>query len=263
MSKIKVLGAALAVAAAVVAVGAASASATLPEFGECVKAPAKNGEFTGKSCVTKAAANNGGYRWKAGPPAKPKFEGLGESMELETTSKRKVVCGGAVVTGEYTGVKTESVNVHLIGCTDSVTKESCESNLATEGEIETLSALTGEIGFIRGGEFPIVGLDLKPTSPNPYLLVFTCGNPPKITVTEKVSGSVISTITPQTRLTEEFTTIYRGTAGKQRYASFEGGEKDTLSSEFTSGIESHSEVTALKGKVIDTNEEALQIKSKP
>jgi hypothetical protein len=64
-------------------------------------------------------------------------------------------------------------------------------------------------------------------------------------------------------MVEEFTTTYSGRAGKQHYTAFEGGEKDTLTTTFSTGIESHTEATAMKGIVIDVDEENLEIKSKP
>ena len=83
--------------------------------------------------------------------------------------------------------------------------------------------LEGEIGFIRGGEKPVVGLDLKPKAPSTVFATFQCGKLPETGPAGTIEGSVIAPIKPLNRAVEEFTITYKALSGKQAVESFEGG----------------------------------------
>jgi hypothetical protein len=245
------------------AVGAASSQAALPELGRCVKAVGKTGAYRNAAC-TAPASGKGTFNWLPGPGAKPKFSGTGESTALETTSKRKILCGGSTWEGDYTGPKTETVTVVLIGCTEVASKKPCESNPAREGEIEPGQPLEGELGFIKGGTKPVVGLDLKQ---QPTFMAFECGRLGEANTGVVVEGSVIGAVAAGTasninRMSEETLIKYKAKSGAQLPEQFEGGPKDTLTATFVSGQGNLVEGMALLGAVSDGAEEPLEIKAK-
>jgi hypothetical protein len=261
MKRAKILGLCLIAVLTGSAIASAVASAALPELGRCVKVVVPHtGTYKAANCVV-LAGGTGSYNWEPGPGANKKFEGAGEVTTLETVGKQKIECGGSTFTGEYTGVKTETVTIDLINCADVKTKQFCQSNPVKEGEIETPLALEGELGFIVGGEKPRVGLDLK-HSPN--IVTFECGKLPETTIIHgTLEGSVISYVLPIDRMATEVKQSYKGKEGKQIPQQFEGGVKDTLTLTLISGLEKTTEESALKNKlVIDENEEPLEVKAK-
>jgi hypothetical protein len=259
MRRLTITGLCLTAVLAASAFAAAGASAALPEFGRCVKAAPHTGTYKYASCVVLAPGGKGSYNWEPGPAALKKFEGTGELTTLETVGKVKVECAGSTFNGEYTGAKTETVTITLINCVDS-TKRFCQSNPAKEGEIETPLALEGELGFIAGGERPMVGLDLKHS---PDIVTFECGKLPETVLDGVVEGSVISRIRPIEKMTAEFKQTYTESRGKQIPQQFEGGAKDTLSTTLISGLTKTTEESGLKNKLVtEENEEPLEIKAK-
>jgi hypothetical protein len=239
---------------------AASSEAALPELGRCVKT--EGGGYKNASC-TAPAATKGKYAWLPGPGAKSKFAGVGNEVELETASKRKITCGGSTFEGEYTGPKTETVTVLLVGCLDSATKKACQTVQAREGEIES-APLEGEYGFIKGGAKPSVGLDLKHEG---VVVTFECGKPPAQTASAVVEGSFIGAIaggplSNLNRMFEESVMKYKAMSGKQIPEAFEGGPKDTLTATIFTGLQKTVEGIAVRGSVSDASEEPLEIKAK-
>jgi hypothetical protein len=262
MKRFKITGLCVVAVFAVSLIVSAGASAALPELGRCVKVERKTGEYGYPNCL-KLAAGKGSYDWLPGPGALKKFEGTATlSTTLETASKVKIACSNGTFNGEFTGTKTETVTVDLINCEDVATKAKCQSNPANEGEIETPQALEGELGFIVGGEKPLVGLDLKPKSPTTTLVSYMCGKFPEVSLTGVVEGSVIAPIRKIDRMSEAFTLSYKSTMGKQIPQQFEGGAKDTLTSQLLVGVEKSTQPTVLKTGVEDPNEELLEIKAK-
>jgi hypothetical protein len=190
------------------------------------------------------------------------FTGSGEAVSLQTTGNRSVTCAAANAEGSYTGSKTEKDIVTLIGCTTKLGAETagCRSNPAKEGELES-NELTGEPGFFNLNGKKLVGLALKPAHGGGVMWSFTCGDASKKLVSETVEGSVIGRIGPVNGMVEEFKVAYTQTAaGKQAIQSFEGGEKDTLSTTFVEGLgPPKTEETSLKMKYVQTNEEKVEI----
>jgi hypothetical protein len=252
------------------AIAASAASAVeyemegIPEFGRCQPAATpKTGEYKGSHCLA-PAFGKGSYNWSPGPGAKNKFEGTISTTTFETVGKKYVVeCSFGVATGEYTGPKTASVKLELVGCINQTTGQKCQSG-PQEAEIE--AKFEGELGFIRGGTKPIVGLDLKPLP----AVSFTCGLPPELPTLVSVSGSVIGAIKPPNSMRSEFKLSYVSMNGKQNPEKFEEGVKDTLSLMRVTGVESTTEPAGLtiigieekpKPLVIE-NEEPIEIKAK-
>jgi len=254
---------ALAAVGVVSAGAAATASAAVPEFGHCVKVAPKTGEYEGSNC-TKPLPGTGKFNWVPGPGPKPKFSGIGELIELETVGGKKIGCGGATFSGEYTGAKTETVTVDLIGCVFGPTGQQCQSNPAQEGEIESAQPLEGEIGYIVKSLRPKVGIDLKPKSPATSLFTFQCGKPPETTIVlGNIEGSVIASIAKINKAVPEFALTYKAIRGIQKPQQFEGGAKDTLSLHLVSGLTNTTEETGLRALGSIENEEPIEIKALP
>jgi len=190
MKRIKMGGAFLIVALVMSMAATASASASLPEFGRCVPSEAKKGEYFGNRCI-KPAGGKGYYNWLPGPGENKKFAGSIGPVKLETVGGYGVVCSSGDFTGEYTGPKTESVTLALVGCLEKVTERKCETLPIKEGEIET-TPIEGSVGFITGGEKPRVGLNLKPAAP----ITFECGTGLEVHTFLSLEGSVIGAVTP-------------------------------------------------------------------
>ena len=261
MRTIRTAGLALVAALALGAVASTGASAAVPELGRCVPAETPHtGEYKGRSCIA-PAEGKGRYNFIPGPGAKPKFEGTSSDAPVLEMPNLTISCSAATFNGEYTGAKTASVTVDLIGCVNLATLKKCQSNPLKEGEIETPVPLEGELGFINLGGRILVGLDLKH---EPSLVAFTCGEPaepPEVAGT--VEGSVIAQIAPLNSMREELALRYRTAGGKQVPESFEGGPKDTLSVKLVSGLTTTTEEAALKNKLVEVlNEEAIEIKAK-
>jgi hypothetical protein len=213
------------------AVAAADAAAAelegLPAFGLCVPAEGHTGEYKGGACIQKSPTGTGNYNFVPGPGPNPKFEGTIGPTKLETVGKAYVIqCSFGTATGEYSGQKTAKVSLALVGCLNITSEplQKCQTTPAKEAEIET-TPIEGELGYIRGGEQPKVGLDLKPAPP----IVFTCGLPPEVPTVVTVEGSAIGLWAPPDRMRSTFRATYTASGGKQNPESFEGGAKDTLS----------------------------------
>jgi len=254
------IGALALTASAVVACSlAAGASAGLPELGRCVKVP--GGKYAGSNCL-RLAARKGSYEWEAGPGEKKKFAGASTTLvTLETVgAKRKISCSSAQFEGEYTGAKTETLKVALVGCGEVANSKGCQSSPLAEGEIT--GELEGELGYIVGGEKPQAGWDLKPKSPATSLFTFTCGKLPEVALLATIEGSVIGRALPIDKMAVESKITYKALRGVQSPQSFEGGAKDTLTGKFLAGVESTTEELGLSGVRVDENEEPLELKAK-
>jgi hypothetical protein len=163
-----------------------------------------------------------------------------------------------------------SLSIGLVGCLDQQTGKKCQTNPAKEAELETV--VEGELGFIKGGEKPKVGLSLKQSTP----LVFTCGSGPPNEIPPEVStltleGSAIGAIRPPNTMRSIFKLLYTAPGGKQVPEKFEEGVKETLTlTRLTPTFETITEQAGLT--IIDTeekpkplvieNEEPMEIKAK-
>jgi hypothetical protein len=207
------------------------------------------------------ASHQGAYEWAPEPSANPAFTGEGAEPYLETTGKRRITCANADTQGSYTGPKTESLTLVLVGCTTKIGGATvvCRSNPVKEGEIE-MPELAGELGPITVSEKKAAAVDLKPKAPLTAFASFTCGESPG-TISETLEGSVIARITPTNSMVSEFKAVYKLVApGVQQYQSFEGGEKDTLALQLVEGLEPpKTEAAALHMKYVQTNAELAEI----
>jgi hypothetical protein len=242
------------------AVAAEYSITALPQLGRCVLVGKLKGEWAGKNCQQHTPPKKGSYEWVEGAEKK-KFEGLtSETVVLEpsTTAAHRIGCAAATYDGEYTGAKTETVTVDLIGCTLTATHQKCQSNPIPQKEGEIEFSVGGELGFIKSGEKPTAGWDLKNIELN-----VTCGQFPETNIPIlKITGSVIAQELKVGVMVKEETLKYKSTAGKQKPESFAGGSTDVLSTEFTEGLTTTKEQTGLKADILTESEELLEIKMK-
>jgi len=253
---------------AICLVSAGTASASLPEAGRCVKVAKGTGIYAGSSCVTLAKPGKGTYEWTpVSATEKQTFSGSGLETILTTVSHPTVKCLAANLAGEWTGAKTATVTIEFQACT-SATGQQCTSptNPQNKTEIKTMP-LEAELGFIRHEEVEgklivLVGLDLKPTPPLTSLAAYECEGSGE---TGHIEGSVIGKIKPFDKMTTESNLVYLATkAGEQKPESFQESAKDTLTTTFTSGVETlgsgASSLTIKEYK--GTNANPLEIKAK-
>ncbi|TML00409.1 MAG: cell wall anchor protein [Actinobacteria bacterium] len=240
----------------------------LPELGRCVRVRA-GGAYERGNCLTLSPGHSGAFEWLPGPGARPRFSIPIPEAQLETVGGARVSCGASSLEGTWTGPKTASASLSLRSCVNSATAESCQTALSGVGEIRTEGALQGELGFVKGGSEPRVGLDLRPTSPSVDMLAFTCGGLASEVGAETwtVGGSVIGQLKPLDGMRVTFKALYKGTKGKQVPEFFEALPKDTpLAARFV-GTESKVEDAGLtlrgeRAAIEGANEEALEIKAK-
>jgi hypothetical protein len=283
MARIRLAGVLLVAAVSLGAVTAGSASAEIPELGRCVKVEGVqegkktvyHGKYANKNCIKQKVISNGKYEFLPGPGPKSEYYGvaLDPSPELVTVSGRKISCSVIAFKGNYTGPKTETVKISLGGCEEG--SRPCQTNPASVGEIEGLSALEGELGTISKGTNKLnVGWDLKHEG---VIFTFTCGKFPEIGGLEALEGpSVIGVVaggffSNLDKMSIYSTIKYNETGGKQIPEAFEGGLKDTLLLKSITGNTSEQvalkgveETTSGKGEPIEKeeNQEQLEVKAK-
>jgi hypothetical protein len=219
-------------------------SAGVPEIGRCVKVATGAGVYGGANCTTAAKVGKGTYEWTpVSQTEKQTFSGSGLETILTTGGHSTIKCLVANFGGEWTAPKTASVTVEFQGCYNAGGQQ-CQSttNPQNKSEIKTFP-VEGELGFIKhevkeGKLIIVVGLDLKPQSPLTQLAEYECTGSKE---TGHLEGSVIGAIKPFNRMTTESNLLYSATkAGEQRPEAFQGGPKDTLTTRFTSAIETLS-----------------------
>jgi hypothetical protein len=280
MKRIRIMGLALVAILAVGGVSVASASAALPELGRCSKLTPEvvgkrkvyHGLYSNKSCTRLQSKKAGHYEWTAGPGTANKFYASITEPVFETVTGGRMVCSVLILKGEYLTEKTEKASISIAGC-ENAAKQPCQTEPAKEGLIEGLSELEGTLAFIRGGEKPIVGWDLKHETD---LFTFECGKLPEVGDLQEMEGSVIGAVekgeeSNLDRMNIDSLVAYKAKSGAQEPEAFEGGEKDTLID--SSPIAKTTEQTGLTGvdeqdsglgEPIEKpeNEEPLEIRAK-
>jgi hypothetical protein len=257
---------------ALAAFGASSSSAAvyevkgLPEAGRCVKVALGKGVYRGAACLLVALPGRGRYEWMpASATEKLTFSGTGEETILKTEGHPTIKCIDANISGEWRGAKTATVEIEFQGC-QTPQQASCQTNPQNQSEIKTLP-LEAELGFIRNvtveGKTSVkVGLDLKPQPPLTELATYQCGSLGG--ETESVEGSVIGELRPINKMVLAQKLFYTTTTpGAQLPQSFQEEPSDTLTTKFTSGIESTSAPSTLKIRnETGKNSGLLEIKAK-
>ena len=268
MKRLRISGMCLSTVLAICAFSAGTAAASLPETGRCLKVAMGTGIYAGPSCVTLAKPGKGTYEWTPVSGAeKQTFSGSGLESIITTVSHPTIKCLAANLLGEWTGPKVATVTIEFQACTDPAGQQ-CTSptNPQNKTEIKTMP-LEAELGFIKHEEVEgklriVVGLDLKPTPPLTSLAAYECGTSGEVA---HIEGSVIGKIGPVGKMTTASNLVYFATkSGEQRPESFQEASKDTLTTTFTSGIETlGSGASALTIKEYKgNNANPLEIKTK-
>jgi hypothetical protein len=219
---------------------AASASATAPELGRCLKVTPKSlSNYDSSKCVKLASEDagteaeklaKGNFGWFPGV-VKNKFTTKMKEptiATLETVGGTKITCKGETSSGEFLNTKeVGKMVVHFTGCETSGLK--CNSAGKGEGEIDT-SPLGGPIGFetiVVPASKDHLANELHSESGN--IAEFKCAG---LSVT--VRGSVLHKITANSMklaATEKFT----ASKGEQKPDHFAGGPVDEHILESNSG----------------------------
>ena len=149
----------------------------------------------------------------------------------------------ANVKGTLTGAKTATAEIELQGCKNTL-EEQCHT-AGAENQMKSLP-LEAELGFIKnelreGKRFVKVGLDFKAQTPLTQMFVYQCGTETGAT-TATIEGSVIAADKPIDKMSTVNNLFFHVLfpKGTQDPEKFEGGLKDTLTTTFTTGIESTS-----------------------
>ena len=263
MRHVRMLGLCVIAAFALGAVAAASASASLPEFGTCREAVF--GKYKDAGCTEPVAdryTNEGKYEWYSGKHyVSPKgtvrsFEHFHLEVELgptsfETETGKTISCTegrGEYILGTSKTLRPGESWLELTGC-ESEGKE-CKGTLGYSdgpgqmedllfveyenpetGEIEP-DALKGKFGFIHAPTE--VGLDLAPSSKkekHESMFIAECeGSLAVVYIGGSKHGgnSIISKIEPLNQMTSSFTQEFSGSGGVQNPLSFEGKKEDVL-----------------------------------
>jgi hypothetical protein len=234
---------------AVLALGAGTASATVPEAGHCTHvAEGSHGAYIGANCIARSTNGKGLYEWAPVTEAeKVSFKGAGGETKLWVGGRVRLKCIVANVSGEYTSAKKVKATVELQACYNLEGKQCTGiSTPQSKSEIELLP-LEGELGMIKNQEGAprTVGLDLKPMSPSTDLAIYECGNPLE---TYRLEGSVIAKVNPVSKMTSTMNLLFSAPKGIQIPEAFEGQPTDTLSETITSGTSSETLPAALNIK---------------
>lgn len=267
MQRIRITGLSIVVVVAMSLVAAAAATAEeLPEVGRCQRLSSEkvghkkvyHGGYKNSSCTKVSVAKEGKYEWLPGPGPLNKIT----SKEGRVTSKTVggggvFTCPGGSDTGEYLGAKTETASSTDTGCELEAASQrvKCQNTGATAGTVKT-NPLEGELGFIKGGTKPSVGIDLKPTSLSaPYTVAYECGG---VEILEE--GSIIAPIAPIDRMSSTFTLTYKELNGRQIPEEFENGLPDILITIVPS--RDVKEQGGVETTTTETSEEPLEVKAK-
>jgi hypothetical protein len=264
---IRIIGLCLVAVFAIAAAAASTASAGVPEFGQCFAKA--GGKFANSNCTTKAAKGTGTFEWRKLPEVKEskRFTGAGgtgvlsgryeacvrgnkdaacseEQLEKEEAQvlEASVECERETASGEETGTKeVKNVAVKFVGC--KLFGSTPCSNSSVEGEIN-VNALKGKLGYIDKATKE-VGVQLEPVTKKGEFAKFVCAGfittvvgvdaNSKTEALPAYSGTgrdgIISPITPVNQMTHELTQVYTVNSEHENVPSkFEGKPAELLES---------------------------------
>jgi hypothetical protein len=214
-----------------------AAASGLPEFGRCAKVtPVKEGKvlvyhgtYETAHCTTTSPTHEGKYEWSAGPGADRGFTGTAKVAKFETRHEvdhlgplSRITCTENSETGEFTGPRTAVATITFNACVDVKSKAACQSSGQPAGVVKTVP-LDGELGVIKGGETPVIGIALRPHD-STVLTNIECGASSVI-----VEGAVIAPFMVIDAMSIKHTLAYKGLEGAQSVTAFEGEPPETLS----------------------------------
>ena len=270
MRHVRMLGLCLVAVCAIAALGATTASAGLPEFGQCYEKT--GGKYANSNCTTKAKKGAGTFEWRKEPQVSGSkvFHGeggagvlTGEYKICEPAEERSPSCGAEEQEevllekplniecekesnfGEFSGTKdVKHIAVRFKGC-KLLGAVPCQ-NTPTEGEV-LVNPLKGSLGYINKSSKE-VGVLLEPETKKGRFATFSCnlGETPLTTVVgvgnakegaayspENHGGydGIISPITPVNTMTNQLTQVYTVNENEENVPSkFEGKHIELLES---------------------------------
>jgi hypothetical protein len=226
-------------ATAALAVGS-PAQAAVPEAGRCVKVAIGKGAYRDGHCLTRETGTTGRWEWMpASTTENLTFSGGGIQGRIAIAGHEAVECAVANLKGTLTGPKTATAELELQGCSNAK-GEQCGS-AGNENQIKS-NVLEAELGFIQnvvveGHHHVKVGVDFRPQSPQTTLANYKCGTESSLP-NAALEGSVIAALKPIDTMKEAADlTFHVRLNGTQDPESFQESAKDTLSTTFTSGLE--------------------------
>ncbi len=227
---------------------------SLPERGRCVLGA--GGEFKNAACTVASEPGKGVYEWSPGAGA-ARFSVSGGAVALETKKHQKIACTSVTGSGEYTGSKSEVLDLVLDGC-EQPGVGACQNEDASSGQV-TLSPLEGELGQIAKamGEKgqPSIGTALRPTGTLTAVATMYCGNLANHVVVE---GSAIATLGGVDSATSSYTLQLAAKGSKQKPEAFEGGTPSVLLATFPGH---RAEQAGVSATATVSSEEPLEIKA--
>jgi hypothetical protein len=218
MRLIRITGACLIAALALSALAAASALATAPEYGRCLKTA--KGKYTSPKCTTLASGTKAGtYEWFPGAE-KAKFTSSGGVAVLTTVGGAGVECKSESSTGEFVPGSNKGeagIVVKFNGCKSL--EAPCTTPGAASGELVT-NELEGIVGFVKKEAIATkskLGLELSPAKSvtSGLFIEFSC-----IGLVVKVRGHVLVPIKDDSMKTTE-TLKFVAVKGKQKPEKWE------------------------------------------
>jgi hypothetical protein len=223
MRKIGIAGLCLFVVFALGAVVAASASATAPEYGRCLKkAKAEGKGYTSSSCTKAAEGSKAKYEWIPGA-GKTKFETKGGIGVLTSVVGEKVECKTESSTGEFfEGTNKEAGNM-TIKFNECVSLSlPCNTPGAASGEL-----VTNDVEALVGWENKAkkkTDIELYPAKSvsSGLFIEFECSG-----VVVKVKGKVLVPVKNDAMETSE-TLKFVASKGKQKPEKWEESSGKTI-----------------------------------
>ncbi len=283
MKHVRTLGLCLLATLALGAMGVASASAALPEWGQCNAEP--EGKYEDAGCTVKAHRSHGKslgkYEWSDAKSSEDRFT-LGVT-HFETPGGKAITCEGGhgeIALGEAPDQSKSSKDVSdtfftFTGCREGKNGEGAACNDWEEGgeEIGNYNdwyvegeGYQGQIGLVTGGSDPTVGVYLAPFDGErlPMWEAACEGALGSIEIGDTAGSSVIGTISPLNEMVgtgypNHFTVSFTGSAGVQVPKKLKREDRRGLMEESLFTTEPMSMSTTLSTS--DSGEAPLEIKA--
>lgn len=224
MRRIRIAGLCLIAALAMSALAAASASATAPEIGRCIKkAKAEGKGFTSANCTVAGEGTKAKYEWLPGP-GKGKFTSTGGVGVLSTVGGSTVECKTESSAGEYkpggNNKEETGVIVTFTGCKSAGL--ACTSKGAKSGELVT-NELEGTVGW-ENKALKKTALELFPAKSvtSGFFIEFEC-----VGLLVKVKGHVLVPI-KNDAMKETETLKFVAKKGKQKPEKWEESSESAI-----------------------------------
>jgi hypothetical protein len=257
MKRLK-LGALIATLACIAcALLAASAMASAPEYGRCLKAEKVGKEYKGKFSTSKCTvevpeaerAKKGKYEWFPGSIKSGQTSTGGKAI-LEEVQKYAVVCASESSAGEYTGTKSgHHLIVKFKGCQSG--PFTCTSAGHEKGELET-KALAGQLVW-ENEKTKKVAIELHPETGESFI-EFNCEG--KLSVA--VKGAILAPVKTDT-MSESLTLKFKAKHGFQVPDFYEEGGVKVKAALFSDFGEKGYEQAGQNETVTVKNEEPLEV----